>query len=79
MEIYDKVQRAVQFYLDPIHFQYIIAFIALVYIVPKVTHLVVRRYEGIRVLESFPGPPAHWLFGHVREVSRFFVSMCSAS
>ncbi|KAL2084951.1 hypothetical protein ACEWY4_020469 [Coilia grayii] len=67
MEIYDKVQRAVQFYVDPVRFQYMVAVVALVYIALKVTQLVFRRYEGARALESFPGPPGHWLFGHVHE------------
>lgn len=69
MEVYDKLRRAVQLYLDPIHFQYIVAVAALVYVALKVTQLVVRRYEGVQALESFPGPPGHWFFGHVLEVS----------
>ncbi|XP_062395278.1 cytochrome P450 4B1 [Sardina pilchardus] len=67
MEIYHKLQRAVEFYLNPAYLQYIVAVVVLVYIALKVTQLVVRRYEGARALECFPGPPGHWLFGHVRE------------
>lgn len=72
MELCDKLQRAVQLYLDPIHFQYIVAVVALVYVTLKFAQLVVRRYEGARVLESFPGPPGHWFFGHVLEVGYVF-------
>uniref|UniRef100_A0A8C7PUV3 Cytochrome P450, family 4, subfamily T, polypeptide 8 n=1 Tax=Oncorhynchus mykiss TaxID=8022 RepID=A0A8C7PUV3_ONCMY len=39
----------------------------LVYVILKISKLIVKRNEWIRALETFPGPPKHWLFGHVRE------------
>uniref|UniRef100_A0A8C1QU51 aromatase n=1 Tax=Cyprinus carpio TaxID=7962 RepID=A0A8C1QU51_CYPCA len=32
-----------------------------------VVKLLVKRRRGMRALEPFPGPPAHWLLGHVKE------------
>uniref|UniRef100_A0A8C2AU51 aromatase n=2 Tax=Cyprinus carpio TaxID=7962 RepID=A0A8C2AU51_CYPCA len=32
-----------------------------------VVKLLVMRRRGIRSMEAFPGPPAHWLIGHVKE------------
>uniref|UniRef100_A0A8C2I351 aromatase n=1 Tax=Cyprinus carpio TaxID=7962 RepID=A0A8C2I351_CYPCA len=32
-----------------------------------VVKLLVMRRRGIRTMEAFPGPPAHWLIGHVKE------------
>ncbi|KAA0702861.1 Cytochrome P450 4B1 [Triplophysa tibetana] len=29
--------------------------------------LIIKRRKGKRILEPFPGPPDHWLFGHVKE------------
>uniref|UniRef100_A0A8C1SLH1 Cytochrome P450, family 4, subfamily T, polypeptide 8 n=1 Tax=Cyprinus carpio TaxID=7962 RepID=A0A8C1SLH1_CYPCA len=34
-----------------------------------VVKLLVKRRRGMRALEPFPGPPAHWLLGHVKEVN----------
>ncbi|KAM3872700.1 cytochrome P450 4T8 [Diretmus argenteus] len=41
--------------------------LCLVVVVFKLTALLIRRMELIRNVEAFPGPPAHWLFGHVKE------------
>jgi len=35
-----------------------------------VVKLLLMRRRGVRTMESFPGPPAHWLFGHVSEVAK---------
>lgn len=34
----------------------------------KLFSLLVRRQKLARALDSFPGPPTHWLFGHALEV-----------
>lgn len=34
----------------------------------KFIHLLVRRQFLARAMDSFPGPPTHWLFGHALEV-----------
>lgn len=36
----------------------------------KLIHLLLRRQMLARAMESFPGPPTHWLFGHAQEVRR---------
>ncbi|XP_048881825.1 cytochrome P450 4B1 isoform X2 [Brienomyrus brachyistius] len=39
----------------------------LVAIAFKLAKLLVKRREFVRVLQPFPGPPKHWLYGHVHE------------
>uniref|UniRef100_A0A8C9SZJ1 Cytochrome P450, family 4, subfamily T, polypeptide 8 n=1 Tax=Scleropages formosus TaxID=113540 RepID=A0A8C9SZJ1_SCLFO len=36
----------------------------------KVTKLVAAQRKTVRLLRSFPGPPAHWLLGHIAEFSQ---------
>nr|XP_046255878.1 cytochrome P450 4B1 [Scatophagus argus] len=39
--------------------------LCLVYVVYKLTVLLAQRRDNLRGYEAFPGPPGHWLFGHV--------------
>uniref|UniRef100_A0A8C5BMG2 aromatase n=1 Tax=Gadus morhua TaxID=8049 RepID=A0A8C5BMG2_GADMO len=34
----------------------------------KITSLLIKRSNLVRHLKAFPGPPAHWFFGHALEV-----------
>jgi cytochrome P450 family 4 subfamily B polypeptide 1 len=34
----------------------------------KLLRLLLRRQKLARAMDSFPGPPTHWLFGHAYEV-----------
>uniref|UniRef100_A0A5F8HBT4 Cytochrome P450 4B1-like n=1 Tax=Monodelphis domestica TaxID=13616 RepID=A0A5F8HBT4_MONDO len=34
----------------------------------QLTRLLARRQKLLRALDSFPGPPIHWLFGHAKEI-----------
>ncbi|XP_057640718.1 cytochrome P450 4B1 [Chionomys nivalis] len=36
----------------------------------KLFSLLVRRQKLARALDSFPGPPTHWLFGHALEIQK---------
>ncbi|XP_069336047.1 cytochrome P450 4B1 isoform X2 [Eulemur rufifrons] len=36
----------------------------------KVISLLLRRQKLARAMDSFPGPPTHWLFGHSREMQQ---------
>lgn len=42
--------------------------VILMVIVFKFLSLLFRRQKLARALDSFPGPPTHWLFGHALEV-----------
>lgn len=42
--------------------------VILIVSVLKLFSLLVRRQKLARALDSFPGPPTHWLFGHALEV-----------
>uniref|UniRef100_A0A673KCX1 aromatase n=1 Tax=Sinocyclocheilus rhinocerous TaxID=307959 RepID=A0A673KCX1_9TELE len=41
--------------------------LALLVCLAIVVKLLVMRRRGMRTMEPFPGPPAHWLIGHVKE------------
>ncbi|XP_073780798.1 cytochrome P450 4T8 isoform X1 [Danio rerio] len=45
---------------------HVFALIFLACLLTVVKLLIVRR-KGVKTMERFPGPPAHWLFGHVKE------------
>ncbi|XP_053248503.1 cytochrome P450 4B1-like [Podarcis raffonei] len=51
-------------------FFYAAATFCLVSVLLKVTRLYQRRQKLIRSLESFPGPPKHWFYGHTNELGR---------
>jgi cytochrome P450 family 4 subfamily B polypeptide 1 len=36
----------------------------------KLPRLLLRRQKLARAMDSFPGPPSHWLFGYAHEVCR---------
>lgn len=52
--------------LPPIH--QLFALLCLVVVIYKFTNLLIEKRNLIRVFEAFPGPPGHWLFGHVFQV-----------
>eukprot|EP00058_Branchiostoma_floridae_P025593 XP_002611083.1 hypothetical protein BRAFLDRAFT_205999 [Branchiostoma floridae] len=47
----------------------------LVLIAVKLVTLVRKQREDARVLEKFPGPPRHWLLGHVHKVRMQLMSL----
>uniref|UniRef100_A0A670IK48 Cytochrome P450 family 4 subfamily B member 1 n=1 Tax=Podarcis muralis TaxID=64176 RepID=A0A670IK48_PODMU len=51
-------------------FFYAAATFCLVSVLLKVIRLYQRRQKLIRSLESFPGPPKHWFYGHTNELGR---------
>ncbi|XP_019948310.2 cytochrome P450 4T8 isoform X1 [Paralichthys olivaceus] len=46
---------------------HLLAVLCLVYVVYKLSVLLLKRKAAFRDTECFPGPPGHWLFGHVLE------------
>uniref|UniRef100_A0AAZ3NZK9 aromatase n=1 Tax=Oncorhynchus tshawytscha TaxID=74940 RepID=A0AAZ3NZK9_ONCTS len=64
MELFDTLKKVT---LDSYRIHHLVAIFSLVYVILKISKLIVKRNEWIRALETFPGPPKHWLFGHVRE------------
>ncbi|XP_028281106.1 cytochrome P450 4T8 [Parambassis ranga] len=50
-----------------LHMQYLAAALCFVVVVYNVAVLLVKRKQAFKCIEAFPGPPAHWLFGHVLE------------
>ena len=57
-----------QLSLDLRHLHHWVAIFFLVTVVFKLTQLIVKRRQWLWALEQFPGPPQHWLYGHVHEV-----------
>uniref|UniRef100_A0A8C7PS78 aromatase n=1 Tax=Oncorhynchus mykiss TaxID=8022 RepID=A0A8C7PS78_ONCMY len=66
MELFETLKKVT---LDSYRIHHLVAIFSLVYVILKISKLIVKRNEWIRALETFPGPPKHWLFGHVREVT----------
>ncbi|XP_046892693.1 cytochrome P450 4B1 isoform X1 [Hypomesus transpacificus] len=56
-----------QLSLDLRHLHHWVAIFFLVTVVFKLTQLIVKRRQWLWALEQFPGPPQHWLYGHVHE------------
>lgn len=44
--------------------------VILMVIVIKLFSLLLRRQKLARAMDSFPGPPTHWLFGHALEIQK---------
>nr|XP_028587853.1 cytochrome P450 4A2-like isoform X1 [Podarcis muralis] len=41
----------------------------LVYVVIKSTQLYFKRQKLLKTLEGFPGPPSHWLYGNIHQIT----------
>ncbi|XP_069050372.1 cytochrome P450 4B1-like isoform X1 [Lepisosteus oculatus] len=52
---------------DPSRLYSLIAVFLLVTVTFKLSKLFNNRKQALKILESFPGPPTHWLYGHVHE------------
>ncbi|XP_033496469.1 cytochrome P450 4B1-like [Epinephelus lanceolatus] len=52
------------------HMHYLFALLCLVTIAFKVTVLYLQRRDMRHNFKAFPGPPAHWLFGHAKEFKK---------
>lgn len=46
------------------------ALLSLVLLLLKATQLYLRRQWLLQILQQFPSPPSHWLFGHKDEVKK---------
>ncbi|XP_029308135.1 cytochrome P450 4B1-like [Cottoperca gobio] len=57
----------VKYHLGWPQMHHLFATLCLVAFVYKLTILLAQRRDALRNVEAFPGPPAHWLFGHVKE------------
>ncbi|XP_034029939.1 cytochrome P450 4B1-like [Thalassophryne amazonica] len=50
-----------------VHIYHLFALICVFAITFKLTVLICKRKNLLQKIEAFPGPPAHWLFGHTKE------------
>ncbi|XP_031145246.1 cytochrome P450 4B1 [Sander lucioperca] len=62
----ESTEAFVTFQLGWPQMHHLFALLCLVAVV-KLTMLLAERRDAFRNFEAFPGPPAHWLFGHVKE------------
>lgn len=51
------------------HLPQLLALFCLAVVLYKLTALLMLKRVMIRNFELFPGPPGHWLFGNILEVS----------
>ncbi|KAK5861912.1 hypothetical protein PBY51_017350 [Eleginops maclovinus] len=63
----DSTKAFVKYQLGFPQILHLIAVLCLVAVVYKLTILLARRRVLIQNMNLFPGPPSHWLFGHVKE------------
>lgn len=57
-----------QFCLPRMH--HLFTLLCLLVVVYKVSVLLLKRKAVLRSIDAFPGPPGHWLFGHVFQVTQ---------
>ena len=69
MGLIENVNRATFLPFDLPRLRHVLVLVPLVLIAFKLTQLIVKKRQWVRHLGPFPGPPAHWLFGHVKEVN----------
>ncbi|XP_052003299.1 cytochrome P450 4B1 [Xyrauchen texanus] len=67
MELYETLRQITPLFSELLCLCHVFALAPLVYILLAVVNLMIKRRRGMRILEPFPGPPAHWLLGHVKE------------
>lgn len=48
---------------------YLLIIFGLFCLILKAIQLFWRKQNMVKALSSFPGPPSHWLYGHVKMVS----------
>ncbi|CAL8247745.1 unnamed protein product [Lota lota] len=58
------------FSIDFSYMQRVVILLCVVVCTFKITSLLMKRSNMVRHLKSFPGPPAHWFFGHALELKR---------
>uniref|UniRef100_A0A668RSN6 Cytochrome P450, family 4, subfamily T, polypeptide 8 n=1 Tax=Oreochromis aureus TaxID=47969 RepID=A0A668RSN6_OREAU len=63
------IDSLTEFQLGWPHMHYVFAVLCLFVVVYKLAVLFAKRKETLRNLEAFWGPPPHWLFGHVLELT----------
>ncbi|KAJ8340861.1 hypothetical protein SKAU_G00331520, partial [Synaphobranchus kaupii] len=66
MELVESLKN-MQFSLDSKCVYHLAFVFCLVFTLLKIAKLFAERRKWIQVLRSFPGPPMHWLYGHVHE------------
>ncbi|XP_034080490.1 cytochrome P450 4B1-like isoform X1 [Gymnodraco acuticeps] len=63
----ESTEGYVKYQLGLPHIDHLIAVLCVVAIVYKLTMLLAQRRAAMQSMELFPGPPSHWLFGHLKE------------
>ncbi|XP_030637190.1 cytochrome P450 4T8 [Chanos chanos] len=67
MDFNTALENTANFFFNPYRIHYVVAVICVVYLLVKVSGLISEKRKWTHALEHFPGPPTHWLFGHVHE------------
>ncbi|XP_033991791.1 cytochrome P450 4B1-like [Trematomus bernacchii] len=63
----ESTEGFVKYQLGLPHMHHLIAVLCVVAVVYKLTVLLAQRRAVMQSMELFPGPPSHWLFGHLME------------
>lgn len=68
MELYSFFTTLAPFNLEAFRFYHVFTAVCTIYIAAVLIKWSIRRKRWMQALEQFPGPPGHWLLGHVTEV-----------
>ncbi|XP_060725998.1 cytochrome P450 4A7-like isoform X1 [Tachysurus vachellii] len=67
MELYNYFVKLTPFNLEVFHFHKVLLAFCIIYISAVLIKWSIKRKWWMRALEQFPGPPGHWLLGHVTQ------------
>ncbi|XP_058244776.1 cytochrome P450 4B1-like isoform X2 [Hemibagrus wyckioides] len=67
MGLFNYVAKLTPFNMEAFRFYHVFAVVCIIYISAVLIKWSIKRNRWIRALEQFPGPPGHWLLGHVPE------------
>ncbi|XP_060726007.1 cytochrome P450 4B1-like [Tachysurus vachellii] len=67
MELYDYFSKLTPFNFEAFRLHQVFLVVCIIYISVVLIKWSTKRKRWIRALDQFPGPPGHWLLGHVTE------------
>ncbi|KAK2854766.1 hypothetical protein Q7C36_006635 [Tachysurus vachellii] len=70
MELYDYFSKLATFNLEVFRLSHVFAVVCIIYISAVLIKWSIKRKRWMRDLEQFPGPPGHWLLGHVTQFNQ---------
>ncbi|GAA6112044.1 cytochrome P450 4A6-like [Tachysurus ichikawai] len=67
MELYNYFAKLATFNLEAFRLSHVFLAVCIIYISAVLIKWSIKRKQRMRDLEQFPGPPGHWLLGHITQ------------